>query len=75
MMKAFPNPMTLDRNGKTVENQVGMDLRDYFAAQVLPELIDLFIEMDEPVHTIPKNAAELAYEYADAMMKVREQNG
>jgi hypothetical protein len=70
-MKAFPNPMTLDRSGKTVENQVGMDLRDYFAAKVLPKLVDLFMEFDEVVHTIPENAAKTAYKYADAMMEAR----
>ena len=69
-MKAFPTADFIIDNTKQ-----GMDLRDYFAAQSLPRLIDLFIEIDEPVHTIPENAAELAYEYADAMMKAREANG
>jgi hypothetical protein len=44
----------------------GMDLLDYFAAVALSSLCET-----EP----PISAARAAYEYADAMMKARENNG
>jgi hypothetical protein len=43
----------------------GMDLRDYFAAVALSSICEL-----EP----PISAARAAYEYADAMIKERENN-
>jgi len=53
-MKAFPNPNNTQ--------QAGMDLRDWFAGQVLPKLIG----------TAPINlAAQSAYRWADEMMKAR----
>ena len=59
MVKAFPN----------VTGQAGMDLRDYFAAAALQELMK--VALDE---NIPKEkVAELAYAIADAMMKAREE--
>ena len=64
-MKAFP------KSYSQYPTNDGMDLRDYFAAKVLPKLVDLFMEIGEVVHTIPENAAETAYKYADAMMKAR----
>lgn len=41
----------------------GMDLRDWFAGQALPELME---------GNGPKNAAELAYQYADAMLEKKD---
>jgi len=58
-MKAFP---TSTDNGHS-ENQDGMNLRDYFAAQAMQRLIDLI--------THPKDVARNAYIIADAMMKER----
>ena len=66
-MKAFPNPMTLDRSGRTVENQVGMDLRDYFAAQVINNLIS----NNKMPEMIP-HICTAAYKWADAMMEARK---
>lgn len=58
-MKAFPSNYTNADN-------TGMDLRDYIAAAVLPKIIGEW----------PKasfiGAAELAYEYAEAMMEYRK---
>ena len=59
-MKAFPITSALDDNN-------GMDLRDYFAAKAMQaymsrQLIDGF---DEDV------IAEMSYKVADAMMKAR----
>jgi hypothetical protein len=67
-MKAFPNPMTLDRNGKTVENQVGMDLRDYFAAKAMQALVAKTVNDNEG----PEVTAEAAYMFADAMLEARD---
>lgn len=50
----------------------GMTLRDYFAAQALPR----FISHDRnrlPISK-PDEAARQAYQYADTMLKVREQS-
>jgi hypothetical protein len=61
-MKAFPSP-----HWKQNEYE-GMDLRDYFAAKAM----QLFLGEGSFNH--PEAAAQTAYEYADAMMKAREQN-
>jgi hypothetical protein len=42
----------------------GMELRDYFAAKVLPQII---------LQTSPYKAATQAYIYADAMIEVRKE--
>jgi hypothetical protein len=60
---AFPRPVSevMDRKGYIVdEGDVGMSLRDYFAASALTVQI-----------SPPEAAARIAYEYADAMLKVR----
>jgi hypothetical protein len=54
---AFPYTTTNDGYTNT-----GISLMDYFAGQALPALII-------PGHTDPKDAAFLAYEYAEAMLK------
>lgn len=65
MIKAFP------QSAKTMygdENcEWGMDLRDYFAAKAMPSLVKTF----ENYVTTPDDVAKLAYQYADAMMKAR----
>ena len=48
----------------------GMALRDYFAAAALPMAIQ---EMNEAESYDSSDAAIVAYQYADAMMKAREQ--
>jgi hypothetical protein len=71
-MKAFPevNYVKPLGNGQSVMTiSGGMDLRDYFAAQALPELVkidsDAFPELDY------SDIAEISYKYADAMMEAR----
>ncbi len=49
----------------------GMALRDYFAAAALPMAIQ---EMNEAESYDINDAATLAYQYADAMMKARQSN-
>ena len=71
-MKAFPTP-TFSINDEArvtaVGGEGGMDLRDYFAAAALPMAIK---EMNDAESFNINDAAILAYDYADAMMKARE---
>lgn len=64
-MKAFPGK-SIERNGmhstKTINNS-GMELRDYFAAQV--------ITYSFTAHLSAAELADQAYEIADAMMARR----
>jgi hypothetical protein len=62
-MKAFPTEHPIA--GTMSYHADGMDLRDYFAAQVLPKVMEKWPSTDFI------GASEIAYEYADAMMKVR----
>lgn len=61
-MKAFPT----DPYKMNPVSHGGMDLRDYFAAKAMQSLIE-----DE--HDCSDFLSKRAYEYADAMMKAREQ--
>ena len=71
--------MTTDKTKAFASNlgrysHTGMDLRDYFAAQLIPALLETDVavsrENDEPPFS-PADLAKLAYEYADAMMEAR----
>lgn len=66
-MKAFPN----------VTGEKGMDLRDYFAAKAMQELIHIYVDDPTIENGDPRRAyiAALAYDQADAMMEAREQDG
>ena len=59
-MKAFP--IAID-TGVSVKYDKGMDLRDYFAAAALANVVHLHHQND---------IARAAYAIADAMMKARE---
>lgn len=75
-MKAFPteHPIAGTMNLKAD----GMDLRDYFAAKAMQGMLSLTPEQlytafgNEPT-TLKESVAKNAYNFADAMMKVREQ--
>ena len=71
-MKAFPTP-TFSVNNEAritaVGGEGGMELRDYFAAKVLPLAIQDMVEAES--YDI-NDAAIVAYQYADAMMKARQ---
>jgi len=69
-MKAFPslyvhfNKTTEMSEPRLVANSHdGMDLRDYFAAQIMPKMNWVNVEL----------SAQESYRVADAMMKAREQ--
>lgn len=64
-MKAYPFQHKNPTSGLVSESQ-GMDLRDYFAAKAMQALIHVQVKTSQ-VHTV-----ETAYEWADAMLKVRE---
>ena len=55
----------------TNHHAVSMTLRDYFAAAALPMAIQ---EMNEAESYDSSDAAIVAYQYADAMMKARQSN-
>jgi hypothetical protein len=63
-MKAFP------LSNMTGLNQQGMDLRDYFAAKVMQELVKVWVETDI---VSPEMITKDAYKIADAMMKARNE--
>lgn len=53
----------------------GMTLRDYFAAKAMPMVAAQIYAMRQSVHgtTATALAAKMAYEYADEMLKARNQ--
>ena len=62
-MKAFPNPHRTD--------ELGMTLRDYFAAQAMQAFISSWVSRgDYPATDMV--VVEHAYSMADAMIKARE---
>lgn len=63
-MKAFPTPATLIEQG--------MDLRDYFAAAALQGFLASHAGLDIEMPN-EHAAATRAYQYADALLKVRQQ--
>ena len=71
-MKAFPTH-TISVNNEAritaVGGEGGMELRDYFASQALPMAIQ---EMNEAESYDINDAAIVAYQYADAMMRARQ---
>ena len=61
---AFPSTLQYFPDDTSYHDHEGMTLRDYFAAKVLVSACE---------DNGPKEAAELSYLYADAMLKAREQ--
>ena len=59
-MKAFPRPNAVH------PDDLGMDLRDYFAAKALVIVASQYPSIDFI------GAAEIAYDFADAMMEARK---
>ena len=68
-MKAFPTGKTGDKNHDFYVSQDGMDLRDYFAGQIIVGFL-----ANNKTDYSSKLIVKLAYELADAMMKERERN-
>lgn len=66
MKKAFPSKMWSSHYHSYIPT-TGMDLRDWFAGQVLSSII---LHPQGP--STPKELAQDSYKIADAMMKARE---
>ena len=73
-MKDIPAFPVAFKWGEELSQYNGMTLRDYFAAKAMQGGIDLVPHMATPKvdKPVPQIIAEMAYEYADAMMKARE---
>ncbi len=73
---AFPTPVEFDPNGQLISyGGYGMSLRDWFAGQALAGMMALpAVEGRGCWHTnsSPNQVAQVAYEYADAMIAVRK---
>lgn len=70
---AFPQDSVIHPNGEVEYGSSGMSLRDYFAGQALPMLID---QVTSTSAVSSRQHAELiaskSYQMADAMMSRRE---
>ena len=70
-MKAFPTHsinVSDEARVTAIGGEGGMELRDYFAAMALRSAIEEMWATSEDKN----EAATIAYQYADAMMKARE---
>ena len=68
---AFPSPTERGPDGIITSYSFhGMSLRDYFAGQVIIALIQRHGDDESPSCTLEENS-EMAYWYADAMLKER----
>ena len=69
-MKAFPQTrISINGNKDITTADLGMDLRDYFAAKALSVLYKQFSEFEDGFHC--SDVATAAYQMADEMMKAR----
>jgi hypothetical protein len=75
-MKAFPNGMITDDRGVIVSSQLGMDLRDYFAAKAMAALMshETFINAVSAQRVPPSALVKQAYMFADLMMEARNES-
>jgi hypothetical protein len=74
-MKAFPQNEATIHIDLPLENQQGMDLRDYFAAKALMATIETshtYFEVGDTLEQDVLTVAQMAYMYADAMMEARK---
>jgi hypothetical protein len=67
---AFPYEPHYDLSGCSVSGSLGMTLRDWFAGQVMAEMIRLSTDSDGGWNA--ENVAYGCYNLADAMLKARE---
>ena len=73
---AFPRPFSVDDADTDISYpaHIGMTLRDYFAAKAMQGFAAHPVGATKKYsETGPQANARLAYEYADAMLKAREQ--
>ena len=67
-MKAFPSP----HDPKTGTMQLGMELRDYFAAKAMQAVLINSDKQSTRIDQVDEWVGNYAYTVADAMMKARE---
>lgn len=65
---AFPRE---DYQVDCAPGQRGMSLRDYFAAKAMAACVGADSHVNQNYASQPSNVAELAYEFADAMLAER----
>ena len=65
-MKAFPRPNTIH------PDDLGMNLRDYFAAKAMQAIITRCDEKSSEIEHIDSWIGSYAYVVADAMMEARK---
>ncbi len=72
---AFPTGIITDGKGKIIGGSNGMTLRDYFAAQAMQGFAAACANENDFESWIENNRgmAKSAYEWADAMMKARNE--
>jgi len=70
MTRAFPTDEYYDE--RRIGQHEGMELRDFFAAHAMAGLLAPNVPWDE--QSVPVYA-EMAYEYADAMLAARRHKG
>jgi DNA-binding protein YbaB len=69
-MKAFPQTrVTINGDKDIISADLGMDLRDYFAAKALQGMVDRAVKLDLD----PELVADDCYKLADAMMEARNE--
>lgn len=67
---AFPAlPISRDFNGELLYQAKGLTVRDYFAAKAMQALL---ARLMYGIEDDPTDVATVAYDYADAMLKVRK---
>lgn len=67
---AFPAlPISRDFNGELLYQAKGLTVRDYFAAKAMQALL---ARLTYGIEDDPTDVATVAYDYADAMLKVRK---
>lgn len=71
---AFPVTSEFVKNAPSLN---GMSLRDWFAGQALPSVIEEYARLNPGIGTehLPRNCAGHAYRIADAMLAEREKGG
>lgn len=73
-MKAFPQTrITINGDKDITTADLGMDLRDYFAAQAMPVIFEKTLSGQRViVNYMSREIAKESYKLADAMMEARE---
>lgn len=66
-------PITAEQHPNGISPEMGMSLRDYFAAKALPVLMDLCRKDSDKGKSYVDYVAGLSYKMADAMLKAREE--